>query len=47
MVYLCVIIQGLGVGVDGREDAETRDARRETRSDAVRERIRELIDNEE
>ena len=48
MVYSCVIIAGLGVGVDGREDdAETRDARRETRSDAVRERIRELIDNEE
>ena len=28
MVYLCVIIEGLGVGVEGREDAETRDARR-------------------
>ena len=27
MVYLCVIIEGLGVGVEGREDdAETRDA---------------------
>ena len=29
MLYLCVIIEGLGVGVDGREDdAETRDVRR-------------------
>ncbi len=47
MVYLCVIIEGLGVGVEGREDAETETRDAETRSDAVRERIRELIDNEE